>query len=416
MDCEKEKQLLEDIRYCDSVLQRDNIGSSDISQISIMRRANLENLISSKHKYAINYNSAQDLWYTRLPASPGSKDCKILARTKEKLYEKLYAFYYGNQTKTLDQLFRPAIDWHREKRNVVQLTYDHYMYVYKRFLKDSQLMKMKATEVKASDLEFFFSSFAGTVTTKNIGAMKTVLDIIFDYAFQHDIITTNVCKSFNTRYVKTRTANDDSDNVFTDEDREKILIHTENSNDPYDQAIALAFNLCIRPGELRALHCQDINWEKQTILIHSQIVKRTGKDGQKHWKEVNYTKTGDSGVRELPLSERALSILERAVGDRTEGYVFRGFGRYGHTAYTDQPITDRTIRARLKAVCDACGVKYHTPHKSCFWAASAMAASGADIETMKALGGWASKQMPLHYIRKSATDERTKELSDKIFK
>ena len=117
---------------------------------------------------------------------------------------------------------------------------------------------------------------------------------------------------------------------------------------------------------------------------------------------------GESGVRILNLSPRAQGILEKACkeGGR-DGYIFKGS--------TGNFLYQHTFSNHLKKVCKAVGIRYRSSHKIRFWAASAMAAKGADIMTLMATGGWADKQTALHYQRNVAVEQKTSEIWNETF-
>ena len=434
-----ERDLLEDISYCEKRLSRATIGADDIAKYSDMKEQYLEKLIINKHPNAITYLEGRKEFRTRIP---GGK--KLSARTRKELLEKLYNYYYGKQTYTVGELYPLWRDWTAEMKHLSMKTLKVNDYTFDGFIRDSKLAAMKIRSVRGSDIASFMTSFSETVTRSQLGNIKTILNGIFDYAVAHDITEINYARQYNTRMIKTKAGTDHQFDVYTDADREKILSVTEESSDLYDLAIAFAFCVCCRIGEIRALHYEDIDFEKRQVIIRREIVYRLNEDRRTgHYIEVPHTKTGrDSGIRVLPLTERAIKVLERAIqaGDgekQTDGYIFR--------SASGKPIYERMFAKRLKEACAKTGVKYRSSHKIRFWAATALGTDPEmDLNALMASGGWAceiplreilprgrrqmdmracplgswlreNKQTALHYLQYSDTTEKKKAAWERHF-
>ncbi len=395
------------IKTFDSLLRCGTLTPGERLEVEIMRRKNLENLIAEKHKYQIlQRQDSKGIWYTK---SPKDYRKQWSAKTRDALLEKLYAYYYGESEKTVAELAEGAIEWYCSKKHLTSETKQRYLDYYHKYLIDSEFGALHVQDVKPSNVEEYFTSFSEKVTRHQLGNLKSLINITFDYAYSLDLVSMNVARGYNSSSVKTLAENNRLDNVYTDDDRQKIMSVTQFSSSQYNQAICFCFCLCIRMGELRALHIEDVDLEKRQVLIHSEIVRRRGEDGKRHWLEVPHTKTGrDSGTRLVALSDRALGIIKRAIGDRTTGYIFISTpdGRF---------LDDDTLRLYLKNACAAAGVRYLSPHKMRFWAASALAKQTTDITELMRYGGWASKETALHYIRESRLAENGQKVANAVF-
>ena len=252
-----ERTLLEDIRYCDRVLLRDTLDTADIAGYKAMRKSNLEKLIEKKHPNKIFYSDKQDLFYTQ---DPDNMRRKLRAKTKEKLLDKLYLKYYGEQTYTVAQIFPLWLEWYKATKGVTDLTALRHEQVFRKRLDGTKIAEMKIVDVTASDIQSYFAGFAEKLTRHQLNDIKTILNGIFDYAIIRGIVQINMSRTCNTTYIKTVAANDDPYNTYTDEDRSKLLEVLEESDDVYDLAIMLMFCLCCSIGEIRALHFEDIDF------------------------------------------------------------------------------------------------------------------------------------------------------------
>ena len=135
------------------------------------------------------------------------------------------------------------------------------------------------------------------------------------------------------------------------------------------------------------------------------VVLRYDDDGRGHYVTVEHTKTGhDSGVRLLPLTDRARGILDRVRkehGDKGD-YIF--CSKNGKFLY------ETPFGKHLRQACEAAGVEYRSSHKTRFWAVSSLASQGASAQDLMEIAGWSSTQTALHYVRMNAAGKRTRDL------
>ncbi len=395
----EELAYLQDISYCDQVLRRDNITFESIAAYAAMKKQNIEKLVDLKHHNAICGGTDGKRYHTRVG---GNK--QIFASSLDSLYEKLYQHYYGEHTYTIGQLYEPYSQWKQEKMHLTEESVRRERDMYRKYIASSRLAGMKITDVKASDIESFFTSYSEQITRHTLGNIKSVLNGIFDYAVASDLVPYNVARQYNTRTIKTVAETSHYD-VYTDSDRDRILAVLEPSTNIYDLAIQFMFCLCCRIGEIRALHWEDIAADDSFVIIHREIVSRADKDGSNHYLEVNHTKTGhDSGVRVLPLNDRARNVLQKIRNSYGTGttYVF--------TSKNGKFIYETPFGEHLRAACEKAGVQYRSSHKIRFWAASSLASNGASVQDLMSIGGWSNTETAMRYIRMNNVGKRTKRL------
>lgn len=391
-----ERDLLDDINYLD--IKCKHARPDTVSGYKEMKREKIKELIEQKHAYAICGGGGKR-YHTRTPDGR-----QIYATRIEDLYDKLYEYYYGENGKTLEELFAPYIAWKTELRNPQGGTIKRERNIFKKYISGSELGSMKIKEIKASDIERFFTSYSEQLKRHDISNIKSILNGIYDYAVARDIVPVNIARQYNTRTIKTQ-AQTNKYKTYTDDDRAAILAALEKSDNVYDLAICMMFCLCCRIGELRGLKWCDLSQDGTKILICREVVLRYDADGAGHYVTVDHTKTGhDSGVRELPLTDRARAILERVrkkYGD-SGAYIFCSRG--GKFLY------ETPFGRHLKKACETAGVEYRSSHKTRFWAVSSLASQGASAQDLMEIAGWSTTQTALHYIRMNAAGKRTADL------
>ena len=397
-DTEPMKYLLQDISYMEKVIGRSGLSQEERDFYKKRKEGTLKELIDMKHPYSICGGNGKR-YHTRIPNGK-----QIYATKLDDLYEKLFLFYFENGAVTVNELFKPYIEWKIKRRNPSWNTIYKEENAFKKYIKDSELGKMKIKDVRREHIETFFFQHNKKIKSKELKNLKTVTNGIFEYAVTKEIIDTNYSKEFSVHDVKTL-SEISSQTGYTDEERIAILNALEGSRNIYDLSIIFIFCMCIRIGELRALRWCDIIGNDEKILIHRQIVAKKDESGKKHFVEVDYTKTGhNSGIRAFPLSKRAKKVLDiiRAEYGEQE-YLFTGKNK--------KPIYETPLRKHLRDACEKAGVRYRSSHKIRFWAASAMASRGASLQEMMRMGGWSDKNTALHYIM----ENRAAEVAEKTF-
>ena len=113
-----------------------------------------------------------------------------------------------------------------------------------------------------------------------------------------------------------------------------------------------------------------------------------------------------SGVRLLPLTDRARGILEKVRRKYGDGGDYIFCSRSGKFLY------ETPFGQHLKKACETAGVEYRSSHKTRFWAVSSLASQGASAQDLMEIAGWSTTQTALHYIRLNAAGKRTQDLFD----
>lgn len=361
-----------------------------------MQQAKIHNLITEEYPYTISKNETRGLYYTRL--KDDSKK-KITARTREELERKLYELYYSEDVNpTVDQVFGDYI----EEKERLELTTDETIRrerdFYKKRVSNTALARKKIKEVKVLDIKAFFKSYDGQMKQKEITGVKSVLNGIWDYAADKDIVSVNVARNTRIKDVK-RVVTDRFNNVYTEADRTKILDVLSKSTNIYDLAIELLFYTGLRSGEVRALKWSDIIQDENGgyfLVVRREVVTRNNKDVVEE-----HTKTGDdSGARMIPLVPLAYEILEKVPRKDSIEFIFTG--------RNDNPIYQQPLRERMRKVCDTANVKYRAVHKARATVTTMLVNNNVEMTTIMNIGGWKNTQTVQTYIRNVTGKEATK--------
>lgn len=241
------------------------------------------------------------------------------------------------------------------------LTYERYKSDWNRFFKGKAIAASDISTLKASKIKAFYASISANeaLTRRGLNNAKTILNQVFDYAIDRDYVSSNIARSVRTADLICK-EEDNDELVYSDEERLKVMKQAAKEDDVFARAIFLMFSLCVRIGELRSLKWSDIDWEKKTVFIHSQIVRQKIKDKEYGFVYVNRTKGKKKEANRIqPLSNDAIQLLKKQRRDNPFGeYIFM---------YDGGPLKTNTVNHHLRRICERVGVEYLSSHKIRFW-------------------------------------------------
>lgn len=366
-------------------LKNANIGISERAEIENMRKGYIEKFIEENHNHKIStYNSKGYTTYTT--RVDGQKN-KIQAQTKEKLYEKLYDYYTGNNIKvnaTFESIFPKALDWHTTVNSNSEKTRIRAEKLYNARIKGSDFEKMSLKDVKVNDVKSFLRSFSNTVKDKELSNIKTLLNLTFRYACEElNIIPYNVAESCSKSGIKTLPEKKVGELAYSDEEAQRIVSYLIDSPNVYHEAICLCFYLGLRFSEISDLKKADIK-DGVVFITHANT-------------ESGNIKNGSIGVRKIPLCNEAIYLLDKIMKNHpeTEWLFPNGAGN---------KIFNNRYNEYLHSVCNELGIEYRSNHKIRAHFITTIAKTSG-IATASKLAGHGSTNMTERYVNRGITEE-----------
>ena len=309
-------------------------------------------------------------FYTRLD---GRKIVK--AKTEEELYVKLFTHYFkdGISKNTVQNIFDSAIKEKRETENVKEATLYRYLVDFRLYISD-ELARTDLTQIDHITLKRYTQNLVNSISMnkKQFLAYKGLLNLIFGYAIEHDIISTNpVLKIKNAVYLKSCDLSKPQaeDKIFSEEEITTLLdvceqrIGSKRHGEYYVNAYAMKFAICtgVRAGELCALKWDDIDFDQRLIHIHAQQLIRKDR-GKNEYYYAPYTKNErgmSSGGRYFPLTNELFSMLaelkdlQNKLGIQSEFVFCHENGAW---------IATTAYESFLRRLCRKCGFKITNNH------------------------------------------------------
>ena len=325
----------------------------------------------------------------------------------DKLIDTLYELEYGRERSSLSDLFHEWMIWRRDYSPVCDKTLREDVNNWNSYLKNSPISQIPLAELTPREFikEFRLWTKDRALTRKRFNNIKSLINSMYYYAIEEGIVSHNPIKDINYRQFTFKPVNNDDD-VFTLEDRKKLLAYLEKDNSIYSLAIQLDFQLVLRIGELLSLRWTDI--EQNYLHIQSQLLteRKMNDDltfSKREHVNVNHVKGyTDQGFRYQPLTQEALKLLSKIKEQNPNGeFILMQDGRQ---------LNANSFNRWLKRYCEACDVPVRSSHKIRFCVASILYEQGVSLTALQQLLGHTTTAMTLHYLRRVTPTEETANL------
>ena len=391
--------MTEIIEYLPSSFLNDTLSVSEISEYILYMKRKQE--ITRKYQDKIKTRKDGRQFYIYINRK------QYTAVTYDGLIDLLYEMEYGRERASLNDLFKEWMIWRRDCSSVCDKTLKEDLNLWKRYLQDTPISFIPLADLTPKDFVKLFRTWTKgrELTRKRFNNIKSLINGIYYYAIEENIVSHNPIKDINSRQFTFKPVNNDDD-VFTLEDRKKLLDYLKNNNSIYSLAIQLDFQLVIRIGELLALRWSDI--ENGNLHIQAQLLteRKMNDDltfSKREHINVDHVKGNtDQGYRYQPLTKEALRILDKIKELNPDGeFILMSDNRQ---------LNANTFNRWLKRYCEECNIPVRSSHKIRFCVASILYDNGVPLTVLQQLLGHTTTAMTLHYLRRVTPSDNTANL------
>lgn len=325
------------------------------------------------------------------------------ANSKHILIERLYTVF-AKDALTLEKAYIEWMLWRREIGTAPK-TLQENANEWKNYIKHSKLASTILLDIDTLAIEDFLYSVTKdfAIDNKRFTNIISVLNGIFRRCVSMQSITRNPLSDMDLSIFRKRCKpkNTNKDNYSLAE-RSAILEYLAPKTDIYSLAISLSMYLCVRIGELLAIRPENISDGILHLNRSMRTIQYMNDDltfSKKYiTNEERIKGNKDSGFREIPLTEKALSIINRTIALYPNyEFLFMHNGRQSGDAFNRE----------LRKVCEALGIRYRSSHQIRFTVATLLYENGLTITQLSYMLGHSDTNTTWHYIRQSKPDSKT---------
>ena len=330
-------------------------GMIDESTIQEKMEMNERKKILEQHPYKI-WKGKDGKWYTYLPDK--QKNRKQIKRKSEKdLQEVIIGFWKEElENPTIDEVFKEWNDRRLELKKISQSTHNRIEQFYKRHYKIFGKRRIKS--LCWEDFEEFLEEQIPkyNLTAKSYSGLKGVTKGFLKRAKKRKLIDFNVAACMNEMDVSEtefkKTIKEDNQEVYDDEEFEKIAKYLMDNLDLHNMGILLLFVTGLRVGELVALKPSDI--KDNTITIR-RTETRLRHEGYSVFDVKEFPKT-KAGARTVVVPKDYAWLVKKIL-------LQNPFGEYLFERENGTRFTSGCIRNRLARINKRLGIVQKSPHK-----------------------------------------------------
>ena len=301
------------------------ISSSDVSdQLEIMTKREI--ILNRQKNFCGIWHASDGRYKTKVPTADGGK--KLIAKaTKENLENFIVEYYKQMDAKPTKPCMRSIypewIDFKSKETSYANAC--NIQSRWKRYFENSTIIDVPFEKLTTGTIKKWCVDVITemNLTDRQFKDLKSIMNMVFDYAVSFDIIQINLSRQvrgFSDKIFKQELEKPVEEIVYNIDTKHSVIKEAmeqflKTQNIAYI-AVCLNFSLGLRVGELVALRTSHIN-DDGTITICQEETKtyRKDADGSIHrdgYEIVNHTKTL-SGNRRLVLTPKARKYIDMAL-------------------------------------------------------------------------------------------------------
>ena len=313
---------------------------------------------------------------------------ELRAATEKELFEKLWEYYHLGGV-TFDELFSEWLIYRKSTVDSVNTALRDEQR-FKKYFSDSKLLNTNIGEINKAVLQDEFTRITKhySLKSKEFKAIRTVLNLMFEYAVSKSYIEVNfVSRLLPSCKFAQSTRKASSERIFTNE--EYVELHKFLQSD-YERTgkvscLAARFQLLtgLRYGELAALTWSDVDFSERVLHVHRSL---TENKATKSLEICEHTKTYRD--RFVSLVPSAIEILFQI--SQCSDYIFSSGSQF---------LTSRALNYAFEKSAKHLNFAHEKRSHACRRTyASKLASFGVELETIRNDLGHSVLSTTLSYI------------------
>lgn len=297
-------------------------------------------------------------WYTRF--REGDRRYSVVRKSKKELEDAIVAFQRNLiENPTINEVFEEWNNRRLQLEKVKPPTFLRYAETYKRHYAEFGEHRIK--DVTPRDFQEFLEDQIPLygLNAKAFSNLRTVTRGFLKKAKRDGMISWNVDEMLMDLDVSKddyhRKTHADCEEVFDEEETERLLSHLSANKDQKNTAILFMFFTGMRIGEVVSLTPEDLSADGKTIKVHRTESKRRNENGKMEYFVADYPKTR-AGVREIVVPQMYQRLVRITAWD-AKGREFLFIQDNGSR------LTTEVVRKRLTRLCERMGILHKSPHK-----------------------------------------------------
>lgn len=335
-------------------------GMLDANTIQMQMEMNENKKYLAMHTYK-KWKGSDGNWHTYLPDSAKGRVPKK-RKTEEEL-DRIIIYYWKGQAEnpTVKEVFTEWNDRRLQLGKIANSTHMRNRQCFDRHYKEFGEYKIKS--ISADDVADFLEEQIPefNLTAKGFSNLKGITRGFLKRAKKRNLIDFNVEELMTELDVSDsefkKTVKEDYEEVFDEEEMDKVVNYLINHLDAKNIGILLMFVAGIRVGELVALKHEVFDGNSFKIKRMETRYENTDKNSkQKYIYEVKEFAKTDAGIRTVVIPNDYKWLCSKIK-------LLNPFGEYIFVNNHGERLTTNCFRRRLERVCKWVGVYHKSPHK-----------------------------------------------------
>lgn len=336
-------------------------GIIDLQHLQIELNMRERKKYLNLHPYSIWEGKNDGKFYTYLPSQTNDGKRILIKRCTKEEIQDIVIKYWKNleENPTLQEVFDTWNDNRLEMKKIANSTYVRYSALFKKHFSD-----IKDKKIRDIDKEFWLDFMElqipkFSLTAKAFSNLKTLVKGMLKRAKRSKLIDFDIEQVFSELDIQERefqkVIKEDSQEVFSEEETDRIMSYLFQNLDIYNLGIILLFVTGIRIGELVVLQPNDFLDDGRIVKIRKTETRYKEKNSHTYIYAVKEFPKTEAGVRDVIIPDDYLWVIKRLnmINPGSE-FIFMNRGKR---------ITTNSFRRRLKDICRKLDMPHKTPHK-----------------------------------------------------